>query len=127
MSEREKSHEHEEPQVAKPVEEGAHAGPAPLKPEVVAAIRHAAEHLTPHALHGKKVHGILLGTYLQAGDVTLPHAVDPKGLPASVFVCMNVPLGSPQKVDGNHATHFYVQIGHDIYGTLPFANPLVHA
>ncbi len=102
-------------------------GIVPLKPQVEAAIHAAAGKLKHADLKGKHVQGILIGTYIQAGSVHLPKEVDPKGLPAQVFVCMNTGgVARPgQHVDGNKAQHYYVTIGHDTYGPLAFHNPLV--
>lgn len=109
--------------------EGAgHGGVVPLKPQVVAAIREAAEKVTSAELKSKKVHGMLLGTYIQAGAVKLPKGDDPQDLPASAFVCWTAGGGDipepGQVVDGNQAQHFFLNIGHDTYGPLPFTNPL---
>jgi hypothetical protein len=99
----------------------------PLKPQVSSAIQNAAEHLSKADLKGKKVEGILLGTYVQAGEAAVPKELNPKGLPVSVFVCMDGTSGvvkPGQKIDGNSAHHFYVKIGSDTYGPLEFNNPL---
>lgn len=53
--------------------------------------------------------------------------MNPKGQPASAFVCMNVPVGPGQTVDGNQATHYYIRIGAVTYGRFQLTNPLVKA
>jgi hypothetical protein len=103
------------------------AGSCRSRPEVIAAIHEAASKINHAELKGKQVHGVLLGTYIQAGSVKVPHSVDTNGASAEAFVCMNTGGGvAPpgEKVDGNQAQHFYVRIGDATYGPLPFNNPL---
>jgi len=99
----------------------------PVKPQVQQAVDTAASAVTSKDLKGKKVEGMLLGEYFPVGAVRVGADVNPRHLPASALICMGGELPEPGQspLDPNTAQHYYLKIGGEQYGPLPFANPLV--